>query len=159
MKLTVNKKIENNIVTVEIGVVELGTTSSVENEERNLLHDFPRSVKFSAIDFTANMKIDETSGDPVVTEDEVDDSTIVELSLKDIINKEYPINEELAISFSVDVTKIPTSELNTVLDTVEKLGKAKVELFAVKIQEEIGKKLAELRKLNTKFEGEKEVVL
>lgn len=159
MKLKVNKKIEDNIVTVDIGVVELGTTSSVEDEERNLLHDFPRSVKYSAIDFTANMKIDGATGDPVVTSDVVDDTTVVEVSLKDIINKEYPINEELDITFSIDVTKIPESELNAVLDTVEKMGKAKAELFAVKIQEEIGKKLTEVRNLNTKFEGETEVVL
>ena len=159
MKLKVNKKIEDNIVSVDITVVELGTTSSVETEERNLLADFPRSVKYSDIDFTANMKIDGTTSDPVVTTDAVDDTTVVEVSLKDIINKEYPINEELAITFSIDVTKIPESELNAVLDTVEKMGKAKAELFAVKIQEEIGKKLTEVRNLNTKFEGETEVVL
>ncbi len=63
------------------------------------------------------------------------------------------------IVFSIDVTKIPDSELNDVMDTVEKLGKAKAELFATRIQEEIGKKLTELRSLNTKFEGETEVVL
>lgn len=159
MKLKVNKKIEDNIVSVDITVAELGTTSSVETEERNLLADFPRSVKYSDIDFTANMKIDGTTNDPVVTTDAIDDTTVVEVSLKDIINKEYPINEELAITFSIDVTKIPESELNAVLDTVEKMGKAKAELFAVKIQEEIGKKLTEVRNLNTKFEGETEVVL
>lgn len=159
MKLKVKKSIENNIITVNISVAELGTVSSVETEEKNLLYDFPRSVKYSSIDFTANMKIDGVSGDPVVTEEEVDDTNIVEVSLKDIINKEYPINEELSIIFSIDITKIPESELNKVMDTVEKLGKAKAELFAVKIQEEIGKKLAELRSLNTKFEGETEVVL
>lgn len=159
MKLKVKKTIENNIITVDISVAELGTVSSIEEEEKNLLHDFPRSVKYSSIDFTANMKIDGVSGDPAVTEEEVDDTNIVEVSLKDIINKEYPINEELSIVFSIDTTKIPESELNKVLDTVEKMGKAKAELFSVKIQEEIGKKLTELRSLNTKFEGETEVVL
>lgn len=159
MKLKVNKSIENNIVTVDISVVELGTVSSVESEEANLLHDFPRSVKYSEIDFKGNMKIDAATGDPVVTTDVVDDITIVEVSLKDIINKEYPINEDLSISFAIDVTKIPDSELNDVMDTVEKLGKAKAELFATRIQEEISKKLTELRNLNTKFEGETEIVL
>lgn len=159
MKLNVSKKIEDNIVSVNITVAELGTTSSVQDEERNLLADFPRSVKYSDVNFVGNMKIDATSGDPIVTEDTVDDTTVVEVSLKDIINKEHPINEEMAISFSIDVTKIPESELNAVMDTVEKLGKAKAELFSVRIQEEIGKKLTELRNLNTKFEGETEVVL
>ena len=39
------------------------------------------------------------------------------------------------------------------------IGKAYAELFSVKIQQEIGKKLTELRSLNTKFEGETDVVL
>ncbi len=159
MKLNIKKSIENNIVTVDISVAELGTTSSIQDEERNLLADFPRSVKYSDINFTGNMKVDTTTGNPVVTTDAVDGTDVVEVSLKDIINKEYPIQEDMNIVFSIDVTKISDSELNDVMDTVEKLGKAKAELFATRIQEEIGKKLAELRSLNTKFEGETEVVL
>ncbi len=45
------------------------------------------------------------------------------------------------------------------MDTAEKLRKAKAELFATRILEEIEKKLTELRSLNTKFEDETEVVL
>lgn len=41
MKLKVSKKIEDNIITVDIGVVELGTSTSVEQEEENMLLDFP----------------------------------------------------------------------------------------------------------------------
>lgn len=159
MKLNIKKSIDNNIITVDISVAELGTSSSVQDEERNLLADFPRSVRYSDINFVGNMKIDATSGDPVVTTDTVDGTNVVEVSLKDIINKEYPIREDMNIGFSIDVTKIPDSELNDVMNTVEKLGKAKAELFAIRIQEEIGKKLAELRSLNTKFEGETEIVL
>ncbi len=159
MKLNVKKSIENNIVTVDISVSELGTSSSVQDEEKNLLADFPRSVRYSNVNFVGNMKIDSSTDDPVVTTDAVDGTNVVEVSLKDIIDKEYPIQEDMNIIFSIDVTKIPTSELNDVMDTVEKLGKAKAELFATRIQEEIGKKLAELRNLNTKFEGETEVVL
>lgn len=159
MKLNIKKSIDNNIITVDISVAELGTSSSVQDEERNLLADFPRSVRYSDINFVGNMKIDATSGDPVVTTDTVDGTNVVEVSLKDIINKEYPIREDMNIGFSIDVTKIPDSELNDVMNTVEKLGKAKAELFATRIQEEIGKKLAELRSLNTKFEGETEIVL
>ena len=90
--------------------------------------------------------------------------TIKESSAIKIIDYYYNINSQ---AFQItsrnespfDVTKIPSSELTTVFDTVEKLGKARAELFSVKIQEEISKKLTELRSLNTKFEGESEVVL
>lgn len=158
MKLKVNKKIENNIITVDIGVDSLGTSTSTNEEESAILADFPRSVRFSDIDFSANVKLDENS-DPIVTDEEADDSTIVTVELKNIINKEYPINEDMDISISFDVTKIATTETNTLLDTVEKVGKAYATVFAAKVQAEIAKKLVEVRSLNTKFEGETEVVL
>ena len=158
MKLNINKKIENNIITVDISVDSLGTSTSTSEEESAILADFPRSIKFSDIDFKANVKLDENS-DPVVTAEEANDSTIVAVELKNIINKEYPINADLNISISFDVTKISTSETNTLLDTVEKVGKAYATVFAAKVQAEIAKKLAEVRSLNTKFEGKTEVIL
>ena len=158
MKLNINKKIENNIITVDISVDSLGTSTSTSEEESAILADFPRNIKFSDIDFKANVKLDENS-DPVVTAEEANDSTIVAVELKNIINKEYPINADLNISISFDVTKISTSETNTLLDTVEKVGKAYATVFVAKVQAEIAKKLAEVRALNTKFEGETEVVL
>lgn len=159
MKLKVNKSIENNIITVDISVAELGTVNSTEIEEAQVLSDFPRSVLFSNIDFKSNMKIDSATGDPVVTSDPVDSTNVEEVQIENIINKEYAINQDMNIVMTFDVTKIPSSALNNVFDTVEKLGKAYAELFSVKIQEEIGKKLTELRSLNTKFEGETEIVL
>lgn len=158
MKLNVKKTIEDNVITVDITVASLGTSVSTSDEEMSVLADFPRSVRFSDIDFKGNIKLDSNS-DPIVTTDSVDGTNVVALELKNIINKEYPINADLNISMPFDVTKIPTSEVNTVLDTVEKVGKAYAELFAVKVQEEIAKKLTEVRSLNTKFEGETEVVL
>ena len=159
MKLSIKKNIEENIIKVDISVADLGTTTSTGLEEAQILTDFPRSIRFSDISFKANMKIDDITGDPVVTTDPVDNTTIEEVKIENLINKEYPINSEMSIIMTFDVTKIAASSLNTVFDTVEKLGKAYAELFAVKIQEEIGKKLNELRSLNTKFEGETEVVL
>ena len=158
MKLNVKNTIEDNVITVDITVVSLGTSISTSEEEKNTLADFPRSVRFSDIDFSANIKLD-SNGDPIVTDEEADDSTIVTVELKNIINKEYPINADLNISMPFDVSKISSTETNTLLDTVEKVGKAYAVVFATKVQEEIAKKLAEVRSLNTKFEGESEVIL
>lgn len=158
MKLNVKKIIEDNIITVDISVASLGTSTSTVDEEKSLLEDFPRSVRFSDINFKANVKLDE-NGDPIVTDEEVNNSTIVSVELKKIINKEYPINDEMNIVMPFDVTKIATTETNTLLDTVEKVGKAYATVFATKVQAEIAKKLAEVRSLNTKFEGETEVIL
>lgn len=158
MKLNINKTIEENVVGVDISVAELGTSDTDASTEKDMLHNFIRTIEYSKISFKSNMQLD-SNGDPVTTDTAVDDSTIISVELKDIINQSFVIDENLHIAFSLDVTKIPESELKTPFDTVEKLGKAKVELFATKIQEEIGKKLAEIRALNTKFEGETEVIL
>lgn len=158
MKLNINKTIDENVISVDISVAELGTTDTASEVEKDMLHDFVRKIEYAKIQFKSNMKLD-ANGDPVTTEDVVDDTTVVEVELKDLINKSYVIDENLNITFSIDVTKIPETEVSAVFDTVEKLGKAKAQLFATKIQEEIGKKLAEIRALSTKFEGETEVVL
>ena len=158
MKLNVKRIIEDNVITVDISVSELGTSTSTLDEEKSLLADFPRSIRFSDINFSANVKLND-DGDPIVTDEESDNSTIVTVELKNIINKEYPINEDMHIVMPFDVTKIAVTETNTLLDSVEKVGKAYATVFSTKVQEEIAKKLAEVRSLNTKFEGETEVVL
>lgn len=158
MKLNISKKIDENIITVDISVAELGTSDTSAELEKDMLHDFVRNIEYSKIQFKANMKVD-SNGDPVVTDDEVNDSTVVSVELKDLINKSFIIDENLHITFSIDVTKISDTEVSTVFDSVEKVGKAKAELFADKIKKEIGKKLDEIRALSTKFEGETEVIL
>lgn len=158
MKLNINKTIDENVIGVDISVAELGTSDTDAATEKDMLHNFVRTIEYSKISFKSNMKAD-SNGDPVTTDSEVDDSTIISVELKDIINQSFVVDENLHITFSVDVTKIPESEVKAPFDSVEKLGKAKVELFATKIQEEIGKKLAEIRALNTNFEGKTEVIL
>ena len=158
MKLNISKTIDENVIGVDISVAELGTSDTDATTEKDMLHNFVRTIEYSKISFKSNMKAD-SNGDPVTTDSEVDDSTIISVELKDIINQSFVVDENLHITFSVDVTKIPESEVKAPFDSVEKLGKAKVELFATKIQEEIGTKLAEIRALNTKFEGETEVIL
>ena len=158
MKLNINKTIDENIITVDITVLELGTSDTDSITEKNMLHDFVRSIEYAKIQFKSNMKLD-SNGDPVTTDEEVDDTTVVSIELKDLINKSFIVDENLHVTFSIDVTKIPETEVSAVFDTVEKVGKAKVQLFAAKIQEEVGKKLAEIRALSTKFEGETEVIL
>ena len=66
MKLNIKKSIEENIITVDISVAELGTEESILQEEYELLHDFPRTIRFSDIDFKSNMKLD-SNGNPIVT--------------------------------------------------------------------------------------------
>lgn len=157
MKLVVNKKIEENIITADITVSELGTNSIAATEELETLHDFPRTFCYKDIVFSANMKMDE-GNNPVITDSEPDGSTIANVELE-LINKSFDINEDLHLTLTLDVNKINKNDLSDPFDTIEKLGKARIELYCVKVQEEIKKKLEEIRTLATTFEGETEVIL
>ena len=159
MKITQGIKIEENKVTATISVSELGDSTRDAQTELNQLHNFNREIEFSKIDFTANMKI--VNNMPVVTTDEVDSSTIEEISIKDLINKKYPIDENLAIEQTFDTSRIADAEYssNKVFNSPELLGQAYAVLFIEKIKSTISEKLAEIRALANDIEKETDVVL
>ena len=159
MKITQGIKIEENKVTATISVAELGDSTRDAQTELNQLHNFNREIEFSKIDFTANMKI--VNNMPVVTTDEVDSSTIEEISIKDLINKKYPIDENLAIEQTFDTSRIADAEYssNKVFNSPELLGQAYAVLFIEKVKSTISEKLAEIRALANDIEKETDVVL
>ena len=105
MKLNISKTIDVNIIGVDISVAELGTSDTDATTEKDMLHNFVRTIEYSKISFKSNMKAD-SNGDPVTTDSEVDDSTIISVELKDIINQSFVVDENLHITFSIDVTKV-----------------------------------------------------
>ena len=159
MKITQGIKIEENKITASIVVSELGDSTRDSQTELNQLHNFNREIEFSKIDFTANMKI--VNNMPVVTTDEVDSSTIEEISIKDLINKKYHIDENLAIEQTFDASRIPTAEYsdNVVFNSAELIAQAYAVLFIEKIKSTISEKLAEIRALANDIEKETDVVL
>ena len=158
MKFTRNISIEENVIKVTISVSEMGNNSISSEEELALVHDFPRTFCYKDIEFKANMKFDD-NGLPVITETSPDGSTIAEVELE-LINKQFNVDENLEISISIDVNKIAKADLVKPFDTVEKLGKARAQLFIEKVEAEIEKKLTEIRGLYTEsFEGETEVII
>lgn len=157
MKIIQKNTIENDIVSVDITVDILGTADLTENQELELLHNYNKIIEFNKISFKGNMKIENNI--PVVTEDAADGSSIVEVSISDVINQQIVVDENLHISFSRDITKFPDSELSDVFDKKEILGQAKCILFATRIKEAIAEKLGEIRALSNTFEGEESYTL
>ena len=158
MKLTQKTEINENIITVTLAVEELGDTIRDSVTELNQLHNFVRYIQYSDIDFSANMKLSD-SGIPVIVSESPDNSTIEKVTITDLVNKKYVLDENLAIEFSIDVTKIPTASLGTVFNTPEKLGQAMATLFLEKVKTAISTKLAEIRALANDFETETSVIL
>ena len=159
MKITQAIKIDENKVTASITVAELGDSTRDSITELNQLHNFSREIEFSRIDFTANMKI--VNNMPVVTTDPVDGSTVEEITIKDLINKKYPVDENLAIEQTFDTSRIADAEYSSkaVFNSPELLGQAYAVLFIEKVKSTISEKLAEIRALANDIEKETDVVL
>ena len=157
MKINQINKIENDVVSVDIGVEMLGTADLTAEQEKDAISNYNKVIEYNKIQFKGNIKIE--NGLPVVTSEVKDDSTIVELEIKDIINEKKIVNEDITFHFERDVTKYPDSVLNTVLNKKELYAQAECVLFAEKIKEALKNTLAEIRALNNTFEGTTEYTL
>lgn len=156
--MTFNEKIdiENNIVRYSLQAKYNENLTDDETMEIETLHDYVRKIRFADIDFTANVKMD--SGTPIVTEDEVGD-TVVEVSLGKVVPKEYILDENLEIVFSIDAGRVNESDLNSVLTTKPIVSQARIAVFQAKIKERISDILNEMRTEDNTFENESETIL
>lgn len=148
--------IENNIVKYAITAKYNEVLTDEEMMEIETLHDYVRKIKFSEIDFTANVSMD--SGTPAVTDAEESD-TVVEVSLGKIAPKEYVLDENLNIEFSIDARRIADTEVNDVLATKPLVSQAKIAVFQAKLKDKISEILGDIRKEDNDFEQETETIL
>lgn len=153
-----NEKIdtENNIVKYYLKASYNDVMTDEEYLEVETLHDYIRKIKFDDIDFTANIEV--VDGKPVVTKELASD-TVVEVSLGKVAPKEYILDENLNIEFSVDASRIADSELNTVLNSKSLISQAKIAVFQYRVKEAVLNKLDEARKEDNSFERESEVIM
>lgn len=158
MKLAQKTEINEDVITVSLNVEELGDSIRDADTEKNQLHNFVRYIEYNQIDFSGNLKLSDT-GIPVIVTDEPDGSTIEKVTISDLVNKKYTLDENLSITLSIDINKIPTASLGTVFNTPEKLGQAMAVLFLEKVKAAITTKLTEIRALANDFEAETSVVL
>ena len=148
--------IENNIVKYAIKAKYNEELTDEEIMQVETLHDYVKKIKFSEIDFTANITMD--SGTPAVTDAEESD-TVVEVSLGKIAPKEYVLDENLRIEFSIDAGRISDAELNDILTTKPLVSQAKIAVFQAKLKEKLIEVLGDIRKEDNDFEQETETIL
>lgn len=159
MKLTQSINIKENIITSSVRVAELGNTTIDADLEMEQLHNFVRTIEYSSIDFSANIKI--SNAKPVVTSDSPDGATIESISIKDLINRKIVLDENFVAELTIDIDKFPTSEYesNTVVNSKELLGQAYAVIFIDKIKTAVSEKLSEIRALASDIEEPVDVVL
>lgn len=148
--------IENNIVKYVLKAKYNEELTDEETMEIETLHDYIHKIKFSEIDFTANISMD--SGTPIVT-DSGESDTIIEVSLGKLAPKEYILDENLDIQFSIDAGRISETETNDILTTKALVSQAKIAVFQSKIKETIIDILEKIRIEDNGFEKETETIL
>lgn len=159
MKLSHKISIDENVITASINVVELGNSNTDADTELNLLHNFVKIIEYSAIDFKSNMKLVDAT--PQITSESPDDSTIEEVTIKNLINKKIVLDENFSTELTIDINKINPSEYTerTVFNSKELIGQCYAVLFINKIESTISEKLKEIKDLSNDIEKQEEVIL
>lgn len=155
MKLLRDISVKDNIITYSLKAEYNNPLTSEEEQEIETLHDYIRKAKFSDIEFVGN--VDMSTGMPIVAETATEDT--VEVKLENVSPKEYVIDENLDIEFSLDVSRIHDTELNDKLNTKVIMGQAKIAVFSAKLEEKISEILKTMRSEDNDFEGKNETVI
>lgn len=155
MKLLRDVSIKDNVITYSLSADYNDPLTSEEEQEIETLHDYIRKVKLSDIDFAGD--IDMSTGMPIVAETATDDT--VEVTLGAVSPKEYVVDENLDIRFSLDVSRIHDAELTAKLNTKVLLGQAKIAVFGAKVEAKVKEILEQMRSEDNDFEGSEETVL
>lgn len=155
MKFLRDVTINDNIITYSLKADYNDPLTSEEEQEIETLHDYIRKVKLSEIDFVGD--IDISTGMPIVAETATDDTVTV--TLGNVSPKEYVVDENLDIRFSLDVSRIHDAELTEKLNTKVLLGQAKIAVFGARVEEKIKEILEQMRSEDNDFEGIEETVL
>ena len=149
MQLTTNIDIEDGVVTASI------VCTDISDETKEALHDYTKVLKYSNIDFSANIKV--TNSMPEIVSDDDPDGEKVKIGL---IDKSYIVDENLMLELKLDSTKMSNKELTSSISNVEILSKAKAIIWLDKVKGEIQKLVDEAREQNVaNIEGTVEEII
>lgn len=142
MKILPERSILDNKYKTIIKPSEMGDSIRTAQQEIDMLADTPQILRYSDIEFKGSFIV--SNGNPILSEDEL----AVEVSIDNINNKEFFINEDLEISLEIDATKVSDSVLDdTVLTTKQLYAQAQIILFETKVKNRI-KELLEIARSN-----------
>ena len=141
------------LFSTHVTVDALGTEQLSEDEERELISNFPVKLAYRNLKFAKNIKINGTV--PEITDEEVDNTSVVSVSLPALSNKEIFINEEFDAYYKIDYTKISPAVIDgKVITSREIASQAYCLIFSQVICDAVRDIMDELRKKAPAFEGE-----
>ena len=158
MDLKIVNNIDKNIFSTSVTVDAYGTDQLSEDEEKELLLNFPVKLAYRNLTFSRNIKIEGSV--PVITETEPATTDgvsngVVTITLPPLSNKEFVIGDDFNAYYKIDYTKIPSGLLDdNVITTKEIMAQAYCEIFADVVCNAVQEIMDEVRKKAPAFEGE-----
>lgn len=142
MKILPERSILNNVYTTVIRPSEMGDSIRTAQQEIDMLADTPQILRYSDIEFKGKFIV--SNGNPILSEDE----NAVPVTIDNINNREYIVNENLEISLEIDSSKVADSMLDeNILTTKNLYAQAQIILFETKVKMRI-KELLEIARSN-----------
>lgn len=152
MDLCIKHDIDNNVFSTVITIAGLGTETFSEDEEKEILKNFPSKIVYRNLNFTKNVVVNGTV--PEITDDEISDS-VVAVTLPPLSNKEILLDGDFRAEYKIDVKKIPNGAVDgSVLTTKELVAHAYCVVYDRVICDAISEIMEDIRSKTPAFEGE-----
>lgn len=152
MDLQIKHDIENNVFSTVITIAGLGTEVFSEDEEREMLRNFPSKVIYRNLSFSKNIVMNGTV--PEVTDNESNDS-VVTVTLPPLSNKEILLDKNFLAEYKIDINKISNSAIDeTILTTKELVAQSYCAVYDKVICDAVTEIMENIRSKAPAFEGE-----
>ena len=152
MKLSYKPNHKDNNYSIEVFVSQKGTTSLTEEEEKDILENYNRSIQFKNIVFEGYYDVQNKKIIRVPKAEESQDQTGIKVTLN-LVNKKILINHDLNEYFEISLNQIKDSEV-TDRYTKDQVAEMKTLLFFDKLEEAIKKEVLDMKDRETDFESE-----
>lgn len=153
MYLKIKNDIENNIFSTLITVDSFGTEQLSEDEEQELLRDFPSKLSYRSLIFSKKIKLEGTV--PVVANDADESEGVVTVTLPALSNKEILIDSAFEALYKIDINKIAPSAVDEkVLTSKELVAQAYCTIFSAVVCEAVQEIMNALRAKAPSFTSE-----
>lgn len=154
MDLKITHDIDNNVFKTSVTIDGFGTETLSEDDEKDILKNFPSKVVYRNLTFTKNIKL-VNPNTPIVTSDPVEDGVVVAVTLPPLSNKEIVLDENFKAEYKIDLNKISGTALDgTVLTKKELVAYAYCLIYDDVICKEVERIMDIIRSKAPTFEGE-----
>lgn len=140
MNFTITRTPLNNIMSTTIAFSGYGNGTMTPEQEQKLLTEFPVLLTYTGISFTGKYNVSANNTNSVVIDATAGDPVSLAVN-----NQSVPLDNKFQVMYSVDLTKIASTELGTHLNSALLVGIAKLQLFEDKIQAQLNTILTDVR--------------